>query len=116
MAKTVKAPVISNSQFQNRMFINTKFLKTVGMCLDEKELFKSVNEAHKLKVINDQDFELVEQFATATNATIVDWLIPVSRIELCPFDETVFKEGGYVDLICSEFIAGKLGNTRKHKE
>lgn len=94
--------------YNSRNFLNIQFLRSVGLLNDEKKFFNSVSDVHKLKVIKDEDMAIAKQFASYNDATLVDWLIPVSSIQLSSLDQAAFEKTGYLNLIAHEKIANKL--------
>lgn len=95
----------------NREFVNVGFLKSIGLIHDEKKFFKSVSDVHKLKVLQDSDMVTALKYAEIKDASLVDWVIPVSGIRLSSVDEQMFKEQGYLNLVAREKIMNKMSSS-----
>lgn len=103
----------TSSSINGRSFFSVSLLVKLGIVTNKNQYFKKVNDVHRVLVINDADYDLMVKYATVMDQKVAEWIIPIGEvvnqdISLSDADLEEFSKVGYLQLIASELIAGKI--------
>lgn len=90
--------------YNDTNYVDVYTLFCIGIVPDASAFFKKLPEEVRLKVVNDEIYDVLKKYADLFGTEVVSWVIPVSALE----DSEDYDYLTYMDHVDQTYLINKL--------